>query len=292
MYVKTLFNRIQGGLDSGAALLNRLTSQAIRRVGPDHVVVARELFTPDEREKLAYSMAATLGTGELLGRSTVRLKARHARLGRLRVYAEPADDTGYRGDQYIPAGIRLFTPKAALEYFQGLAPELGIDPRRWETDLERQAFTVTQATEQGVLNRLRDIVISGMMEGTPGGAQSIRGILDQAGMLPSNPQYSDMVYRTNVLDAHAVGHDREMQDPDMQETFPAWLYSSVIDKNSRPEHARRNDRMYICTLPFVLVRGTTANDVCNCRCLPIDLDRWDVEDRLAAGQRLYTSAAA
>lgn len=284
MYIQNIFRQIQGGLDRGAALLNRLTSQALKRIGPDATLTASQLYSPDEREKLIYSLMATLGTGELLGRAVVRLKARQAMLGRVHKFADAKDYKPLRSDWWIPEGLGIFTPEAALAYFTALVPELGVDVRRWKQDLERQAFTVAAATEQTVLDKIRQIIIDGMMKGTPGGSQSVRSVLDQAGMLPSNPQYSDMVYRTNVIDAHAVGHDREMQDPDMQETFPAWLYSAAVDDNSRPTHARRNNFLYSCKVPFVLVRGTTANDVCNCRCLPIDLDRWDVEDRLKAGQ--------
>lgn len=115
--------------------------------------------------------------------------------------------------------------------------------------------------------------------------QTKTGYIVSQGIITSN---CEMVYRTNVMDAYAAGHDREMADPEMQEYFPAWLYSATIDQNSRPDHAKRNDRMYSQRVPFVLVRGTTADQVINCRCVPIDLDKWEVADRIAAGQLLYT----
>jgi len=269
-----ILDLLKPGLDRAAAALNRITRQAVERVGLNHLLTSSRLYNEAEADQLWRAAMGCWATGELIGRAIPRARMLGRRVKR---FAEP-----------IQFPNTLLQPVKALEYFEALVPSLNLEPRNWQADLERSAFTMVAATTQQVLERVRGIVIDGLKEGTPAGAQEIRQVLDRAGMLPSNPQYSEMVYRTNVLDAHAAGHDREMQDPEMREFFPAWLYSATIDQNSRPWHRKKNNRMYPQAVPFVLVRGTAAADVCNCRCVPIDLDRWDVEDRLAKGERLYT----
>lgn len=282
-----IIDRMQATIDHGATLLNRITYRALERHGLNSTITRIKLYTAAELVEIGRSLAATIGAGELLGRARLLMAYRKARLKQARAYAE-ADN---KLPDYLPDDIKaILTPKSAMEFFLELVPELGIDVKRWGENLERHAFTVAAATEDEVLSRIRDIVIGGMGRGEPYGPQEIRKVLDRAGMLPSNPQYSEMVYRTNVMDAHAVGHDREMMEsPIMRETFPAWLYSAAVDEHSRKWHAARNDRMYSSNLPFSLVRGTKARDVCNCRCVPIDLDRWEVDDRLASGEIIYTS---
>lgn len=554
-----ILDLLQAGLARSVGTLNRLTMAAVTRIGLDAVITSTQLFTPAELDQLRDTTAAVWATGELLGRAIP-----HLRIQRFRRHAEPKPDV-------VPDGLRLFAPQQALNYFTGLVPGLNVDHRKWQLDLERDAFTMAQATSMEVLNRVREIIIEGMQEGVPAGAQRIRQVLDAAGLLPSNPQYCflpgtqiegmitaasqarydgpavkiktndgrvlavtinhpvltatgwkaagmiqqgdnlvcyggpveslyslrplppqrwaihnqkmpacvedvfesfpvessalnniqrpagpldfhgdaaffqgkvnrvraygmlqdvpdsqtiqflrqfrfmkrrlistvstrmagsllhlgshgltdatlrtskghkntglpfrgvrlpdafrefgttaqidpgrfhalhkttagdtklvcnllgtfpglislnsvteveriswsghvydfqslhgyvvsqgiissncEMVYRTNVMDAHSAGHDREMQDEDMRETFPAWEYAPTIDGHSRPWHAKLAGRMYDQRVPFVLIRGTRAADVCNCRCVPIDLDRWEVQDRLAKGERLYT----
>lgn len=274
-----ILKRLATTINRGAELLTGLTGTAARRIGVDGLLTATQLFRPKELEQLHQSVAGAVATGELVGRVRVLLKARQARK-KLRTYAE---------DQFIPVGIHLFTPRTALEFFTKLVPELGLDVQRWGPEMERHAFTVAAATDDTILNRIRDVIIGGMTRGEPYGSQQVGQILERAGLSPKNKQYPEAIYRTNIMDAHATGHDREMADPAMQETFPAWLYSAAVDEHSRHWHAVRNDRMYDSLLPFALVRGTQARDVINCRCVPIDLDRWELEDRLSKGERLYTT---
>lgn len=282
MYGHIALDRLEVQIKRAASQLNRLTRSAVERDGLDSLITKTRLFTPEQEESLHATLSATIATGDLLARSVIARRADQARRRhRVTLYSEIPFKS------YVPDDLKLFSPKRALEYFTKLVPSLTL-PADWEQEIERSAFTAVAATSQDVLERIRDIIIGGLTRGEMDGPQTIRSVLEKAGMMPNNPQYGELIFRTNIMDAHSVGHDREMQDPEMRELFPAWLYSATIDEGSRPWHARKNDRMYEQRVPFVLVRGITARNVVNCRCMPIDLDKWEVSDRLLAGERLYT----
>lgn len=71
-------------MSDGAALLNELAKSAVGRLlaEPHRAVLAHELFTPEERDRLAAELAACTATAGLLGRSLVRDHA--ARVNRRR----------------------------------------------------------------------------------------------------------------------------------------------------------------------------------------------------------------
>lgn len=169
-------------------------------------------------------------------------------------------------------------PQEAINYFQALEPRLGIDPIRYGAFLERQAFTMAVATEKGLLDKvqsfLRDKLASG--QGFTGAGREIEALLDAAGVTGRNPQYSEMLFRTNTLDAMNAGAYREMRDPDVADSFPVWRYENPDDSRSRPEHAKRNGKFYPADVPFIEVRGTDIGEAANCRCTftPIFKAQW------------------
>jgi hypothetical protein len=118
------------------------------------------------------------------------------------------------------------------------------------------------------------------------GPQAVGRLLDQAGVSPQNPGYSELVFRTNAMDAYNTGSEEERQDPDVIETFPVWRMSNPDDGRSRPSHAARNGNYYAAEVSFFTVRGTAAEDVIQCRCVPIPVSKYEWKDLRAAGARL------
>lgn len=254
--------------------------------GPARVVTAGTLFDEQERSALTAALAATGGTAELLGRARVRERQSQALArGGPQTFAEPAfafaDDPA--------AGLKPLAPEAAVKHFRALVPQLGVDPERFGVEQRRRAFTVAQATEQSLLGRLKDLILRSL-EGTatpqPWGEQAVRDLLDQAGVTPRNPQYAEMVFRTNMMDAYTQGATDELQDPDVAETFPVWRYDGIDDHRAGDDHRPKFGRYYPNAVAFAVVRGQR---VYNCRCVPTPIDRWTWEQLQREGARVETS---
>ena len=111
---------------------------------------------------------------------------------------------------------------------------------------------------------------------------AIRAILDEAGVSEASPKYAETVFRTNAMDSYNQGAQDQLAAE--AETFPAWTYSNPHDGRSRPEHAARNGNLYPTSRTFNSVRGTEKKDVMNCRCTIVPVDRWELEEMLAAGE--------
>jgi SPP1 gp7 family putative phage head morphogenesis protein len=177
-------------------------------------------------------------------------------------------------------------PGQAIQYFSGLIPTLGTDPQRFGADLQRHAFTLAVATDRQLLQSVQDAIRQRLQSGQSAGPQAIQALLDQAGVTPDNPQYAEMVFRTNTMDAYNQGGTQALQDPDVSDTFPVWQYSNPHDRRSRPSHAERDGNYYPAAVPFVQVRGTDIADAANCRCTSIPIDKWTWAKRRAAGARI------
>lgn len=185
-------------------------------------------------------------------------------------------------------GVPLLTPEAALRYFLGLTPEIGVDPGVFFADLRRTAFTLAVATDTELLGTVQGLIAEVLRSGdtVTVAPRMIQDLLDGAGVSPRNPQYAEMVFRTNAMDSYVRGSVDEMRDPDVMEAFPVWRYSNPHDSRSRPEHAARNGNYYPNATEFTEVRGTGPEDVCNCRCVPIPINKFQWRRLQAQGARL------
>ena len=257
--------------------LQNLTNRAIHRLlshPPSRRAALRGLFTEDERKALAESLAAVTATADLLGRARVR--ERQEAVGsadKPRSFAEePA--RWLRFDETAPP--EPMPPEKALAYFRSLFPALGPDPQRFAATMRRQAFTLAVATEKTLLDRVRQILAGGMEDGASRGGltRQVREVLDRAGVTPANPQYAEMVVRTNLMDAYNQGQTDELQDPDVRLVFPAWRYDGIADGRQGKDHEAHFGRYYPPDVPFAVVRG---NRPFNCRCTqtPVSAVEWE-----------------
>ena len=276
---------MQRCIDEGKAALELVTRSVAERSLNNGVA---QPFTAEERKLIQDTLASTLATSELLGRSRVRERATKAEAaGGLFKLSEEIPFSTF-AETPLFGGFEPLPPVQAANYFNNLIPTLNVDPRELAAAVERQAFTLSAATEDVILRRVQDSLGSNLIGGgRSGGFQAVQSILDSAGVSPANPQYAEMVYRTNMMDAYNVGHQREMQTPDMQDMFPVWQYLGIDDGRQGSDHAPKFNRYYPSSASFAEVRGPRPFN-CRCTANPIDKYTWE-EDLKPAGARLETS---
>jgi hypothetical protein len=269
----------------GTAALGELTEGAVERLlRRDNPRAVKRLFNDDERAELAETLGATVATAHLLGRARVRERMRGVQA--FGGDAEGAPRSRYslrptRFARFADAPVRPLPPVAALNYFQSLVPELSGDPKRFGEAMERQAFTLAAATDDILLRKVKVTLADALAGGTSSGID-VALILEAAGVSPRNPQYAEMVYRTNMMDAFNTGASRELQDPDVAEAFPVWRYVGIRDGRQGKDHEPQFDRYYPNSRAFADVRGER---VFNCRCSFIPIDKFEWERLQARGAR-------
>jgi len=243
-------------------------------------MASTRLLNHAETQRLADALASTNATAELLARSRVREMAERA---------EAANGLHKHGDDqpfevFASTPVTPLPPLEAVAYFRGLAPKLGIDPERFGQLMQRHAFTLAAATDEIMLGKVKAIIEKALQTGE-GGTWDVQEVLDHAGVTPRNPQYADMVFRTNMMDAYNHGVTSEMQSPDLQETFPVWKYLGIADGRQGADHEPHFDLYYPNEASFEDVRGER---VYNCRCSPAPIDKWEWAELQAGGASVET----
>ncbi len=264
---------------NGVDVLTEIGRAAVKRLIKNPQ--ARSAFTQPERERLAAALATANATGELLGRARVQRRLEQAQSpNKPQKFSEAATDF-----TCFQEPIESMTPADALDYFSWLVPSLNLDPLRFGQSHERDAFTLAEATDRVVLRKVRDAIRSVLQSGQASrGPEAVQSVLDAAGISPANPQYAEMVFRTNSLDAYNTGATKEMQKPHMMAEFPVWQYSGIADGRQGADHAPHFDRYYPASRAFAEVRGPR---VFNC-VLPGN----NVSGRIVAGLKARYSGEA
>lgn len=262
---------------AGVKFLSQLTRDAVKRyrgLGP--------LFDATEEKRIAQSLATLNTTAELLGRSRVREMAeRVAVAGDLSRFAEHDVPLSTFADG--PGVIE--TPQAAVDYFVTLVPKLGIDPERLEDEQRRRAFTLAKSTNEALTSRVQKIIAEGLAENRSAAdvTADITGALDAIGTSKRNPQYAEMVYRTNAMDAFQTGVYEEGRHPDVAGLFPVWQYLGIDDERAGEDHRPKFGKFFDAAVPFALARG---NRPYNCRCSMRWVDTYEWDDLYGRGARV------
>jgi hypothetical protein len=291
-------------------VLQKITRPAVERLLEGEAPTGT-LYDEDEEAELAEALASCYGTAHLFGQATVRLREQRLLERRgVKAFADrptlPLSDEDLNyvatfGDVPLPP----LKPDAALKYFLDLVPSLDVDVERWGDFLERRSFTLAYNTGELMLQKVQDTIArfalnlggvgpngepvnEAVGRGKTGIAGRINEILEAAGVTPKNPQYAEMVARTNIMDGLNTGAQREQYA--VRDTFPAYKYSAITrDGRARPSHAAKNGLIISVEIPFTEARGTDIKDVANCRCVPIPVDKWELDEYLKGGGRLITS---
>lgn len=266
--------------------MEKLYGDAIKRVARGE---SRRLLNDAELQTLADMFAKVLATGELLGRATVRNQLNANQRG-LKFADEPPDLSARRFLTLTEGGpIPLMTPVKALEYFSSLVPGVTGDPGYYADTVRRKAFTLAVTTNETVLKAVQKVITDSLATGT-GTAADIADILSSAGISSRNPQYAEMVFRTNMMTSYMQGHEQERRDPEVVEFFPVWSWDTIMDGRERPTHGARNGKYYPAHVSFQEVRGDPdPAEICNCRCISkgVWIDDWLALQ--AAGAQMETT---
>jgi hypothetical protein len=245
----------------GSQVYREATQAAVSRMlasgTPMHAAV---LFDDAELDSIAESLSRIIACADLLGRARIHKRAELAesRATGVAKMAEAGDDPFRQFADPIP----VVQPAKALEYFQRLVPTLGSAVVRYGPKLDRHAFTLAVASDQVLLERVKAAIVD-ELQGGAAATPNVQAILDRAGVGTRNPQYADMVVRTNMMDAYNQGAQDELATPEMQLAFPAWRYLGILDSRTGDDHRPKIDKYYPSTATFAEVRGPR---VWNCRC--------------------------
>lgn len=249
----------------GIQAIDKLARRAVGRLlaKPDHKLPLR-LFDDNERKQLADALAKVNGTANLYGQARVHLlKERVEQQHRAGV--TKFADTPLFVEKFAEPQAKPLMPEAAAMYFNNLVPTLKLDTPRFGEGQRRKAFTLAAATDLQILNRVRAVIDRGLSEGAvSSGPAAIDDILDGAGISVRNPQYSQMAFRTNMMDSYTTGTMDAMQDPDVADVFPCWQYLGIRDGRQGEDHEPHFDKLYPNDVPFAVVRGDRPF---NCRCV-------------------------
>ena len=259
----------------------------LARTGLKQGLASREssnfIWTPEQRGQLATFFTSLLTTGEMLGRSRIRLRAdQWIRRGRVRGFSEPTDFSVFSS----PPGI--MPAEEAIRYFNSLVPSLQIVPSRVLPSLERSAFTLAITTQHQIQTMIQKVIGQKLEKGRTDGAQVIDDILKMAGLSPKNPSYPENILRTNSMDAWNVGQDRERQTPEMMVAFPVFQYVGIADGRERSWHRVHFDKYFPAAMSFVQVRDAVKVSPWFCRCSQIPIDRATWQDLQEQGAILST----
>lgn len=243
---------------------------AVRRVvkdAPDarSLLSLKSLVNGMEAATVAAAVTQARVIPELLGRLRLR-----ANIGEID-FAAPALNPAEFLD---PESAITVQPEKAVEYFEALSPRRRLPlPDNWLDLHRRAAFEMAVTTDKTALDRVHEILRTQIAEGEPvtwGSQRMIEDLLDGLGVTPANPQYAEMVVRTNVMDSYNDGYDREIRDdPDLAPEFPWWEYLAIEDDRLGEDHAVHltggfdGGPYYPASRSFAEVRG---DRVFNCRC--------------------------
>ena len=176
-------------------------------------------------------------------------------------------------------------PEKAVDYFTGLVPTLGTDPQRFGEIMNRHAFTLAVATDTALLGKVQDLLRDRLATGVgiSTAPQEINRILDDVGVGPANPQYGEMVFRTNMMDSYNQGFQEELA-ASTSGSFPVWQYHAILDDRVRDEHRAHDGNYYPASVPFTTVRDSNGSNPFNCRCTfsPVYVDDWEELQRQGA----------
>ncbi|HEY1188020.1 MAG TPA: phage minor head protein [Gemmata sp.] len=241
----------------GAEAFARACETAVRRLLATGDPLGQPvLFDDAELAAIAEALARGIASADLMGRARIR---RRAEMAERVAFADSGTDDPYHD---FADGVPVLEPTSALEYFRRLVPTLGASAVRYGPKLDRHAFTLAVASDQTLLEKVKGAILKQLQSGA-GAVPEVQQVLDAAGVSVKNPQYADLVVRTNVLDAYNQGAQDEVADPEMRERFPAWEYLGILDDRTGDDHRPRIGKFYPAAVPFAEVRGSR---VWNCRC--------------------------
>lgn len=170
----------------GMKEMARIVEPAVARYLSGKSWAVGGLLNMDEMDELSESFSQSITPADLIGRSRVWLRYR-------RDESDSSEPTKFSdGTPYVAAfadPIEPLKPEAAIDYFKSLAPKLGDDTGRYVDSIRRKSFTMAEATNKTLLDKVKKIIEEHLESGIPRGDIEIADVMEKAGISPKNPQY-------------------------------------------------------------------------------------------------------
>jgi len=146
---------------------------------------------------------------------------------------------------------------------------------------EKHGFGLAKSFEIKLTERVQNIIKRSLDVGTP--VQTAVEAIQAAG--PFTESYADMVYRTNLATTYTAGTFEQLKDPRVQLVFGALEFHSIMDSDTRPNHAKAHG--LIAPITSKVWDSLSPPLFYNCRCSVFPVDRWTLQDQgllMANGQ--------
>jgi DNA topoisomerase IB/2'-5' RNA ligase len=239
-------------------------------------------FTDDELQELSESLEEFMAPADLLGRASVLI--RHEKAKQQDDVTRFSEKACGIPEKFADARLRPMKPASALSYFRSLVPSMNLDVKRWGDSLRRKTFTMAEATNKIILNKVQKVIASRAAAGLATyGPAAVEDVLVKAGIHPKNPQYPEMVFRTNYMDMLNVAAEEQRLDPDIVDDFPVWRYMGIRDGRQGKDHEQHFDQYFSNKVKFHEVRGER---IFNCRCQPVPVYKSEWKRLKANGKRV------
>lgn len=315
--IRTILDAVgDAAVQAGRPVLYAATASAMRRIAkgaktPEEVAARMEpgqFFNEWEFAAVAAVIWQVHAAGEILGRARAGLQVKGKLKGWSLLARPPETFRKYveriGADILEPSpaplaqatrGLRItetfrHPPERALSWLKSLRPETGISTP-WLEAGRNAAFSLAVETDAAMLTRVRDTVARAIEEGL--GVREAGLTLENLGVTSTNPQYAEMVFRTNAMDAFTRGNYEEVaEDPVLAVEYPFWEYWNPKDGRTGADHWANLTRgvngtsFYPRNVPFERARGPRAF---NCRC---QLLRWIDREEAVKLKLLPAPAAA
>lgn len=270
----TALNIYRGGIQE---LLN-----ALQRVPTLEAALARmQPGTTQPLPNLGNLIHQLLVTAELTGRATIFEQATSQTNRSLQEIL-----TFQEGD--IPDGFDFEpqTPEEALRFFRGLVPVTDAQFQTLNADMRLLAFRIAGVEEEALVRAVHG-KINDALEGQGTLGEFLRdapAIFDTFGVTRRSRHHLETMFRTNTLTALNAGKWEEAHDPDLQEFFPLYRYSAILDDRVRPVHARMHG--FTAPIDDPIWETWWPPNGFQCRCTVVPLSEVFVEkNKIRRGRR-------
>ncbi len=274
------------------AALKKSVGSALKRGDPEDLFRMRGLFSQAELEEIADAIAQIRAPAEMLA----RLEAWRERDAAVRGKAGEASNAQLgnwdpKGVADVYHNVEPMWPEQAYRQVARLTPRMEATPEELAAGVRTESFSMAVASDVEMLGMVQQHVLDAMGRGLSGVElrNAIEDEIVKAGLEPLNKGYSEMVARTNTLEAYRKAGDEASLDPDIQEMFPVYEYIGNEDGREGDDHRPLFGRYFPIQLPFVTVRNAAGPSPrpWNCRCDHIKIDRFDWEELQAQGAELW-----
>ena len=140
----------------------------------------------------------------------------------------------------------------AIKYFGDKVP---LTPKEFYDLADKYkslAFTVSNYSKAGVLNRFYETLLKALEDGTS--IQQFKKDMDtflvDTGYKGLTPFQADNIFRTNIQTAYQVGHYKQMRNPQVLKLRPYWQYDAVDDRRTRPAHRAMDGKVFAADNPI------------------------------------------